>query len=248
MSKKEDYIHELSSLPSWDAYLLAQSGLPGPRGNLELAYAAAEIGDETRFLGLIAVDKLPDAKDVPGGEYLPFCGVVGLGKYLSVERQDLLRIVRFYANDTRWRLREAAAMALQGWGKKDMKGLLLTMQTWTKGTYYEQRAVAAGLCEPVLLRDPEVVIRVLAMLTEITASMRTVDQRKNDAFLTLRQGLAYCWSVAVAALPEQGKTAMESWIGCSDADIRWVMKENLKKNRLIKMDADWVNRCIQNLK
>ena len=33
-----------------------------------------------------------------------------------------------------------------------------------------------------------------------------------DALKTLRQGLGYCWSVAVAALPETGKPLMERWL------------------------------------
>jgi len=28
----------------------------------------------------------------------------------------------------------------------------------------------------------------------------------------------------------------------TDPDVRWIMKENLKKNRLLRMDADWVRR------
>lgn len=37
MSKADDYRRKLQTLDSWDAYLLQESGLPGPRGNLELA-------------------------------------------------------------------------------------------------------------------------------------------------------------------------------------------------------------------
>jgi hypothetical protein len=38
---------------------------------------------------------------------------------------------------------------------------------------------------------------------------------------------------------------MEKWMVHPDKDIRWIMKENLKKNRLVRMDAEWVNhwRC-----
>jgi len=36
---------------------------------------------------------------------------------------------------------------------------------------------------------------------------------------------------------------MEKWLDSQNKDIRWMMKENLKKNRLIKMDADWVKTC-----
>ena len=41
ISKIEEYRVEMGELPDRDAYLLANSGLPGPMGNLELAQAAA---------------------------------------------------------------------------------------------------------------------------------------------------------------------------------------------------------------
>ena len=59
--------------------------------------------------------------------------------------------------------------------------------------------------------------------------------------------MGYCWSVAVAALPDVGKPLMEKWLNSGDKDIIWMMKENLKKNRLIKMDADWVKECVKKL-
>ena len=41
MSKVEDYRAALRQLGEWDQYLMANSNLPGPRGNLELAQAVA---------------------------------------------------------------------------------------------------------------------------------------------------------------------------------------------------------------
>ena len=35
---------------------------------------------------------------------------------------------------------------------------------------------------------------------------------------------------------------MEKWLVSPDPDIRWIMRENLKKNRLVRMDAAWVAR------
>ena len=43
MSKIEDYRRKLNTLDDWRLYLLENSGLPGPRGNLELAAAFAEL-------------------------------------------------------------------------------------------------------------------------------------------------------------------------------------------------------------
>jgi len=58
----------------------------------------------------------------------------------------------------------------------------------------------------------------------------------------LRKGLGYCWSVAVVAAPGTGKKMMETWFSSDDKDIVWIMKENLRKKRLIRMDAEWVER------
>ena len=46
MSKVADYRKTLRALKDWDAYLVAESGLPGPRANLALVEAAADEGDE----------------------------------------------------------------------------------------------------------------------------------------------------------------------------------------------------------
>ena len=36
---------------------------------------------------------------------------------------------------------------------------------------------------------------------------------------------------------------MEKWLVSNDPDVLWIMNENLKKNRLIKMDVAWVEHC-----
>jgi hypothetical protein len=246
VSKINTYIEILKTLPQWEAYLLAESGLPGPRGNLELAAAVAEVGDETRFMHLIGAYQ-PDEVGT-ANEYLPFCGLVGLGKLLAEGNRKVLPLLRCFANDDRWRLREASAIALQSWGKKDMDGLLDEMAFWSKGTLLEQRAAAAAMCEPVLLIQPAQVERVLGFLDNMTEELTHCAARKSEEFRVLRKGLAYCWSVAAVALPEAGKAFMEKWMATSDPDVSWIMKENLKKNRLVRMDPDWVGRWSERLK
>jgi hypothetical protein len=49
--------------------------------------------------------------------------------------------------------------------------------------------------------------------------------------------------VAAVALPAHGKPLMENWFASHDKDVRWIMRENLKKDRLRKMDPAWVERC-----
>jgi hypothetical protein len=119
------------------------------------------------------------------------------------------------------------------------------MRKWSKGNWYEKRAAAAALAEPRLLKQPKQVKQVLQILDQITTSMERAGMAKDQSFKVLRQAMGYCWSVVVAALPESGKTAMERWLDSEDKDIQWMMKENLKKNRLVKMDANWVKKCMK---
>ena len=129
-----------------------------------------------------------------------------------------------------------------------MELLLKEMRKWGKGNWYEKRAAAAALAEPRLLKQPQHAKQVLQILNQITTSMEQVENTGDDSFKVLRQGMAYCWSVAVAALPEVGKPMMESWLNSMDKNILWIMKENLKKNRMVKMDARWVEACIVKLR
>ena len=135
------------------------------------------------------------------------------------------------------------AMALQRWGQTEMHLLLHEMQGWSKGNLLEMRAAAAALCEPCLLKDTDDSSRVLEVLDGITASIEGMEDRTSDQFKALRKGLGYCWSVATVAFPEEGKKLMEKWLASEDADVRWIMKENLRKKRLERMDMGWVQKC-----
>ena len=239
MNKIDTYRQALRNIDDWEPYLLAESGLPGPRGNIELAQAVADEGDEPLFLHLLSFDATSAPTNTPQ-EFLAFCGVVGLGRLVAEGRPDLLPALRRHANDPRWRMREGVAMALQRWGRVDMPGLLSVMDDWSHGSLLEQRAAAAALCEPALLGNPTDAERTLHILDAITLSVEQSEDRRSDAFQALRKGLAYCWSVAVAALPAAGKALMERWLTSEDRDVRWIMRQNLQKQRLVRVDTDWV--------
>ncbi|CZR02688.1 hypothetical protein SAMN05216375_12127 [Trichococcus ilyis] len=246
MGKTASYRETLKQLEDWDAYLLEESRLPGPRGNLELVAAVAEEGDLELFQRYLAYD----ASTAPYGsslEFLPVCGVVGLGRLLSEGQVEHLVAIRRYASDPRWRVREGVAMALQRYGEKDMQGLLQEMEQWSEGSLLEKRATAAAVCEPKLLKKPDDVKRVLGLLDCITASLLQESDRKSESFRVLQQALGYCWSVAVVADPTKGKKLMEKWFSAEDQAIRWIMRENLKKNRLHKCDAEWTERWANEL-
>jgi hypothetical protein len=108
-----------------------------------------------------------------------------------------------------------------------------------------QRAVAAGLCEPRLLRDRDHAAQVLNLVDGITEGLVRIDSkqdRKSGGFAALQKALGYCWSVAIVGNPDVGKPLFERWVASDDAAVRWIVRENLKKNRLMKVDANWVER------
>ena len=240
-SKSEDYRRRLRALSDWTKFLRAESGLPGPRGNLELAHAVAEEATPRQMEALLSVP-LHDAPENSSGVFLVFCGVAALGKRVAAGDTSQLPRLRAYASDPRWRVREAVAIALQYFGDADIRKLLREMRRWATGSWYEQRAAAAALCEPRLLHDAKIVHSVLAILDAIT---RTVASKPDasEAFRTLRRSMGYCWSVAVAAYPEEGKPLMEKWLRSPSRDVQWIMRQNLQKNRLRHMDEGWVSRC-----
>lgn len=210
---------------AWPAYLDAHSGLPGPRGNIELALAVADLSGP----------ELDDALIASGDEYRTFCGVVGLGNRAGdpVVRERL----RSLAMDPRWRVREAVAMALQRWGDRDLPALQETVLAWADDPDpLVQRAAAAAICEPRLLRRPEdaaVAVEVCRRATDALAARPPAERRADDV-RTLRQGLGYCWSVAVAADPQPGLAAFED-LDTGDDDVAWIVRENLKKKRLSRL-------------
>lgn len=239
----DDYRQTLKTLDDWAPFLMNNSGLPGPRGNLELAHAVAQEGNKKQFEYFMTYSGAENTPEV----FVFFCGVIGLGR-LAASEPNLFNRLREHASDPRWRVREAVATGLQLAGDQNIGLLLGEMKTWSKGNWYEKRAAAATLAEPRLLKSPKYAKQALQILDKITASMQTNDKSKDESYKVLRQGMGYCWSVAVAALPDVGKPMMERWLNAEDKDIRWIMKENLKKNRLVKMDADWVKKCMKKLR
>ncbi len=234
-------------------YLISNSNLPGPRGNLELAEAFAEVVEiysvmhPREIWGLAS--RLADisSNEAPVNnpkEFLPFCGVVAIGAIGSVRAtfyRKAFTFLRKLANDPRWRTREAVAMGIQKLVAKQSKNTLKGLESWIeKNDWLAMRAVAAGVAEPALLRDQPTAIGALELHKRIFAQILAIRERKSDEFKTLRQALGYSLSVVVCAIPKEGFEYMQQLIDSQEADMLWVIKENLKKNRLIKNFPDEV--------
>lgn len=227
--KRAEYADALRALPSdqLTAYLTANSGLPGPRSNLTLLDAAGDV--LPRSLALTFVED-PD-------EYLASCGTVALGQLLLEGDRGMIARLTALAADARWRVRESVAIAAQRVGDQDPPLLRELVAAWTSDPDpLVVRAGIAAVCEPRLLADPATAAAAIAACQAATAHlMATPTERRRDAGVrTLRQGLGYCWSVAVAGDQTRGLAAFAA-LDTSDPDVAWVVAENRKKKRLIAL-------------
>lgn len=243
MGRKEEYLASLQRIKEWIPYLKANSNLPGPRGNLELAYAAAEAASIGQMEEMLGADG-PDVQENSPEVFVVFCGIVAMGALCNLDDPEAFDRLKRYANDPRWRIREAVAMALQGIGRRNMRLLLDEMLSWLDGSYCVLRAVAAGLCEPELLKDENGAAKVLDILDQITIHYQEGPASDKEGYEVLKKGLSYCWSVAATANLPYGKRLMEKWISSGHTGVRKIMQENLKKNRLIRLEKDWVEECL----
>lgn len=224
-----------ATTPDRLALLGANSGLPGPRANLTLLDAAADLADPA------FVEALLDS----GDDYLTACGAAGLGTLIAAGdgpgREALLHEL---ARDERWRVREGVAMALQRLGDADLRDhghrLAAVTDRWSADPDpLVQRAVVAGVCEPRLLRTPDAAAAALGLCATATEVLvaRSGAERRQPAWRTLRQALGYCWSVAVAADPRAGLPAFADLAGraAADPDLAWIVRSNRSKARLAKL-------------
>ncbi len=234
-----------------ESYLAEQSALPGPRANLELLAAFAWYMGEIvmRHGELInqAVALLdgwaalpPESAPVNDPRVmLPSAAVLAYGQIgaaVSACWDESIGRLRKAASDTRWRLREMVAAALQRMLAVDWPRAVAELRRWATSDpdLLVMRAVAAAVAEPSLLGDPEQAEEALRLHMAVIERLGRVPtgHRRDEAFRALRQGLGYTLSVVVAAVPEAGFAYLESLAVLTDADIRWIVRENLKKNRL----------------
>lgn len=212
-------------------YLTERSGLPGPRGNLELMEAFGDVAAPEQILAL-ADD--PD-------EYLRCCGTAGAGRLLVEGTGDadaLLALLHARAADRLWRVREATAMALQRLGDADPAVLRRVVAAWVRDPDpLVRRAAIAGICEPRLLADPATARAALDACAAATATIEALPAgaRRDADVRTLRKALGYCWSVAVAGDPAGGLPAFGALAHSTDPDTAWIDRENRKKARLARL-------------
>jgi hypothetical protein len=236
-----------ADLDSFYDYLVFNSGLPGRRANLELAFAFGdEIADRpgpdhqrlwTLCTRLVEADAACATANTPE-EFPPFCGTIGIGTigaHTPGFYQDALARLRCLANDPRWRMREAVCFGLQRLLAGNPWGTLKSLQTWAEtGRPLEMRAAAAAVADPPLLADENIASKALELHEKVFERFTTMQDRKTEGFRVLRKGLAFTLSVVVPAVPAQGFALLRQLAASEDPDLGWILVQNLKKNRLRK--------------
>ena len=225
--------------------LLVNSGLPGPRGNLELLYSFAHsaTADEIDECLVYYHDDLKNSPE----EFVAMCGIVG---YCILNRNDIketLEKIRGYASHQSWRIREGVAIGIQEVAAPRMNEIINNLEKWLDGNELEKRAVVAALCEPKLLKERLNNIKILNTLAKLTLEFEKIESKLSDNQNTLKKTLGYGWSVVIVAIPEEGKEVFETIAQNNNKHIQWIVKENLKKNRLRVMDKEWSEKMLTNL-
>ena len=218
-------------------YLLENSGLPGPRGNLALLYqftGQAEPSLVEQCLGLIK----PDTANSPQ-EFAGMCGVVGQAVLKKSDLPAAIAGLRPYASHASWRIREAVAIAIQEIASSGFESILAELDAWSQGNALEQRAVVAALCEPKLLKNPKTNQAVLKLMERISYAFPPEKKLASEQ-LSLRKTLGYGWSVLIVNHPAASRPVFETLAISQNPNLLWIVRENLGKSRLVKMDADWV--------
>jgi len=254
-------------------YLLSRSNLPGPHANLELLHRFSDSVeqqcnghcDELWDL-CVSFVSIPQDKAFTGSsmEFIPMCGTVGFGA-IGVSNDSArnpyfersMERLKAIAGDPRWRVRESVAIALQKVLERSRKRAVRTLSEWIEPEQWLQmRAVAAGIAEPPLLKDPMLCHHALALHQEIvghvvkyldaTQAPTVTEVMRAEPFRKLVQALQYSLSVVVAASPEEGFVFLKELTKNASSRngnpgsaktasvLRKILKGNLKKNRLVR--------------
>ncbi|MDA4128401.1 MAG: hypothetical protein OK422_02930 [Thaumarchaeota archaeon] len=132
------------------------------------------------------------------------------------------------------RVREAVAIALQKLIRARSSETLGSLVSWINDEdWLAMRAVAAGVAEPVLMKG-ETPRKSLELHRKIIVKVAEGSDRKSEEFKILRKTLGYSLSVVTVGSPGEGFKCLRQLVGRKDPDLDWIVKENLKKDRLIR--------------
>lgn len=266
MGKREDAAERLSPLLAGDvssfvdleSMLVANSNLPGPRGNLEMAWAFADL-----FAAIVLRDVHWELVygwlaifegEAAGGDprvFLPFCALQALGASYGnadvARRSQIIAALKTAAGDGRWRIREGVAMGFQRIAQGDFAAVEAVFSEWVESaSLLERRAIVAALAHPPTLKEPDRLPFCFRITDRILGDLMLLDRvsRRDEGFRVLKKGLMYAISVFVAHAPDQGFDFLKKWACRDDADIKRIVRSNLGKARLTTRYPDRVDEVL----
>ncbi|RLB61126.1 MAG: hypothetical protein DRI90_12095, partial [Deltaproteobacteria bacterium] len=180
-------------------------------------------------------------------EFLPFVATQALGASYATaqgaEREVIDQAIHDAACDRRWRLHDAAALALQRIGQQDWAALEpLVTGLAEDESLLAARAALVALAHPPLLEQDDPARCALALanqLFERFAALSTAE-RKASAGQVLHKALRFAPSVIVAAAPVEGFAMLSRWASSEDLDLKRIVAANLRKARLARHFPDEV--------
>ncbi len=243
MGKRDEWASRLSPIigdaDKLEEFVVTHSNLPGPRANLELAFALAEIYSNLEVLLRWADISEDEAGVNDPRAFLAFCAAVCLGEiYAKTKDPTLIDRLKRLANDGRWRMREAVAFGFQMIGEEDFGELRAMFSEWIEvANNLEKRAILVALAHPPFLN--EVRVKFCFEITDVILAQ--LDE--GEHFDILKKGLEFTISVFTAVNPSSGFQFIRKWIGQSKL-IDKILEKNLRKNRLIKRNPEAVKQLL----
>jgi hypothetical protein len=230
-----------------DEFLVANSHLPGPTENLELAQSLARevvrhVDDQgVRLWGLVTAWADIDAGQARAArprEFLPFCGALCIGALGAASETWWLSAVdrlRDLATDPRVRVRKGVVLGVRRLLRADFLATADELVVWIEGgRLFPMQVVAEAISDPRLLTDEMNAVAALALHRALidTYILLPLRYRGHPDCRPLRKTLAYSLSVAVAALPKEGFKTVQRWAARADPDLNWILIQNLTEPRL----------------
>ncbi len=231
--------------------LAVASGLPGTRANLAVADAfatecAARGAAADRLLFAMAALSADDAPGASAREFLPMCGVIGLGARAALDprvRAKALAAIHDASEDLRFRVREAAVRALARVGAAAGAALARDVASWMDG-YFQAAAVLVALADPAWTNAIDDPADALDRLDEAFALAR--DAPRAAARWPGRKALVEALGLAPAALAARFGVPvfdrMIAWSNIEQPELREAIENNLKGAKLASRYADEVAR------
>jgi hypothetical protein len=218
-------------------FLVANSGLPGPRGNLMLAAEFSRLiaRDWAAKRGLLK--GLIVSWSSSGDEYLMFVAHSAIGHVLSCnpEEMDWAVPILYEANfSPLWRAREGVTFALEALLEDRADLALSLIDKWCKprDPIVVRNSIVA-LAHPTQLRRNHAQLDALKRYNDVGMEMVAKAIDPGDGVKILAKSLGF--TISVAAEADEGYLdEFEIWIDRNVKVWRAILRENLTKARIAK--------------